>query len=182
MASRPVSDPQALNERVDGELVRLVFGSWVHCLDGIPFAIVIAALVSGVLPAIGHARPAYTAIWVAAVLLWSGAAFAMLHQYKHHAWRLSAAGWQRRLHALWLAHGVIWGSALPLFMQRGNPLYDALFSDLLLGEMVHGFFLLYPLRSILLSNLLTLCAIAEISFVIDGSELARIISIILPPF
>ena len=182
MASRPASDPQALTERADAELVRLVFGSWIHCLDGIPFAIVIAVLVSGLFPALGSVHPAYTAIWFAAVLLWSGAAVVMLNRYKRNAWRLSAAWWQWRLQALWLAHGMVWGAALPLFMQRDNPISEALFCALLLGEMVHGFFLLYPLRTILLTNLLALCAVGELAFVIDGSVLAQIFSIILPPF
>src|SRR5437868_13818140 len=48
--------------------------------------------------------------------------------------------------------------------------------------MVHGLFLLCPLRTILLSNLLALCAIGELAFVMDGSGLAQIFSIILPPF
>jgi signal transduction histidine kinase len=182
MTSPSASDPQALNERVDGELVRLVFGSWIHCLDGIPFSVVIAALVSGVFPAIGIVPPAYTGTWLLAVALWSVVAVGMLRRYKRHAWRLSAAAWQQRLQVLWLAHGAIWGAAVPLFMQRGNPMSEALFSALLLGELVHGFFLLYPIRTVLLSNLLALCAIAELAFVLDGSGLGIIFSIMLPPF
>lgn len=182
MTSRPASDPQALNERVDGELVRLGFGTWIHCLDGIPFACVIVALVSGLLPAIGFVHPVYTAGWLAAVLLWSFGALALLRQYQRHAWRLSAAGWQWRLQILWLVHGIIWGAALPLFMQHANPLSEAFFCALLLGEMVHGFFMLYPLRTILLTNLLALCVIAEFAFVMDGNDLAIIFAIILPPF
>ncbi len=33
MTHGTASDPQALEERVDGELVRLVFGVWIQCLD-----------------------------------------------------------------------------------------------------------------------------------------------------
>ena len=181
MNIRP-SDPQALKERVDGELVRLVFGGWIQCFDGMPFALLIGALMSGYFPSLRSGGSPLAIPWLAIALIWPGAAYAMLRHYQRQDWRLSSAEWQRRLALLWLTHGAIWGLIVPVFLDPANPVNGALLCALLLAAMVHGFFLLYPLRKILLINLAALCLIGEIGFLSQPSPLALVFALALPPF
>jgi signal transduction histidine kinase len=176
------SDPQALKERVDGELVRLVFGGWIQCFDGIPFALLIAGLMSGYFPSLRSGSSSLAIPWLAIALIWPGAAYATLRHYQRQDWRLSAAEWQQRLALLWLTHGAIWGLMVPVFLEPGNPVNEALLCALLLGAMVHGFFLLYPLRKILLINLTALCLMGEFTFFSEAGPLALVFALILPPF
>jgi signal transduction histidine kinase len=171
-----------LKQRIDDELVRLVFGSWIHCVTGIPFALLFAILMSGAVPALGHANRVYAVLWVAAVFAWAGAALLLQRNYRRNLWRLSATQWNQCLLALWLAHGMIWGLLVPTFLEHGNSLNEALLSAILLGTIVHGFFLLYPSRPILLTRLVALWSIAEISFLADGGDLTRIFAMVLPLF
>jgi len=176
------SDPHALKERVDGELVRLVFGSWFQCFDGIPFALLIAALMSGYFPSLRSGTSPLAIPWLGFALIWPGAAYTTLRHYQRQDWRLSAMEWQRRLALLWLTHGAIWGLMVPVFLSPGNPVNEALLCALLLAAMVHGFFLLYPLRQILLINLAALCLVGEIAFLSQAGQLALVFAVALPPF
>ena len=47
-------DATPADPRIDQELVRLVVGSWSQYVDGIPFAVLLAVVLCGVFPAIGH--------------------------------------------------------------------------------------------------------------------------------
>lgn len=182
MSSGLVSDTEALKERVDGELVRLVFGSWIHYADGIPFALMIAVLMSGWFPTLRSGPAPFWALWLAAPLVWSAVGLFLLRCYQRQDWKFSSAGWTRRLMVLWCGHGAIWGLMAPVFMSRGNPVNEALVCALVIGAMVHGFFLLYPLRAILLMNLAVLCIVAELGFMAEGGPLAVVFAIALPPF
>jgi len=181
MRSGPVSDAEALKQRIDGELVRLVFGHWIQCVDPIPFALMIATLMSGLFPALASAPSPFWPVWVAAVVLWSAIAVQMLRRYQRQVGRLSPAGWKRRLTVLWLAHGTIWGLVAPVFLTR-NPINEALICAWVMGAMVHGFFLLYPLRSVLLINLAALGLIGEAAFIAKGGPLGLVFALALPPF
>ncbi len=182
MTTGPGSDTGALNERVDGELVRLVFGGWIQCFDAFPFALLIAGLMSGFVHAVRANAPPFAIPWLAVALFWSGLAYAMLRHYQRKDWRLSALEWKRRLGLLWLAHGAIWGMMVPVFLSPGNPVNVALLCALLMGAIVHGFFVLYPLRQVLLINLFTLAAVGEFAFITAGDNLARVFAVALPPF
>ncbi len=71
---------------------------------------------------------------------------------------------------------------VPVFVSRGNPVNEALLCALLLGAMVHGFFLLYPLRFILVINLAALSIVGETAFLTEGGDLALVFAVALPPF
>jgi two-component system, cell cycle sensor histidine kinase PleC len=182
MRSEPVSNVEVLKERVDGELVRLAFGHWIQCLDPIPFALMIAALTSGLFPTLRSGPSPFWKLWLLVALLWSATAFLLLRRYQTQQWRLSPAGWKRRLILLWSAHGTMWGLVAPVFLERGNPVNEALICAWIMGAMVHGFFLLYPLRSVLLTNLAALGAVGEAAFVAEGGSLGLVIAVALPPF
>lgn len=182
MTHGPASDPQALKERVDGELVRLVFGVGIQCLDSIPFAFMIAVLMSGLFPTLRSAPSPWWGLWVGAAVIWSAVAYAMLLHYRRGHWHLPSAAWKRRLAVLWCAHGAIWGLMVPVFISRGNPVNEALVCALLLAAMVHGFFLLYPLRLILVINLAALSIVGETAFLAEGGDLALVFAVALPPF
>ncbi len=182
MKSGPVSGAEALKEQVDGELVRLVFNHWIYCIDPIPFAVLVTALMSGLFPALRAGPSPYGPVWLALALLWSAIAYLVLRRYQRHERQLSAAKWKRRLNLLWLAHGTIWGLMAPVFIARGNPVNEALICALIVGAMVHGFFLLYPLRSILVVNLAALGVIGEFAFIAAGGPLALVFALVLPPF
>ncbi len=182
MTSSSVSDPQALKERVDGELVRLVFGVWLQCLNSIPFALLVVILMSGVFPSLRTAPTPWWWLWLSAALIWSAAAYAVLLHYRRTEWQLPSAAWKRRLSILWGAHGALWGLMVPAFISPGNPVNEALLCALLLGAMVHGFFLLYPLRMVLVINLATLSLVGEAAFLVQGGNLALVFAVALPPF
>jgi len=182
MKSGPVSGVEALKEQVDGELVRLVFNHWIYCLDPIPFALLVTTVMSGLFPALRDEPSPFWPIWLATALMWSAIAFLMLRRYHSRRSQLSAAGWKRRLKLLWFAHGTIWGLMAPVFLARDNPVNEALICAMIIGAMVHGFFLLYPLRSILVINLVALGVIGEAAFIAEGGPLALVFALALPPF
>ena len=173
---------KSVHQRIETELVRLVFGVWIQCLDGIPFALLIAALMSGVFPRLRSEPSPWWGLWVATAAIWSAAAIVMLRQFRRTHATASPEFWRHRLALLWLAHGAIWGLMVPVFVSPGNPVNEALLCALLLGAMVHGFFLLYPLRSIMLINLAALSLIGEAAFLTEGGDLALVFALALPPF
>src|ERR1700722_6666806 len=90
--------------RIDGELIRLVVGGWSQYVDGIPFAVLLSLVMSGVFPAIGHTPILGTLPWLAAQAVWSIAALALWHRYTVSHAEHSCEFWHRRLIALWAAH------------------------------------------------------------------------------
>ncbi|HEX5280954.1 MAG TPA: ATP-binding protein [Micropepsaceae bacterium] len=171
-----------LREQVDRELVRLVFSHWIYCVDSIPFALMVALFMSGRFSDLRGAPSPFWPVWLAVALLWSGIAFLMYRRFHRQDQHRSPASWERRLKLLWFAQGAIWGGMAPLFISPGNPVNEALICAFIIGAMVHGFFLLYPLRSVLVVNLAALGVIGESAFIAADGPLALVFAVALPPF
>jgi len=175
--------PSADVERqVDDQLVRIAVGTRIQYADGVPFAIVIAIALCGVFPSLGVANPALATLWVTGEITFAIVGVREWQKYQTREGSISAEEQRNRLTILWTIHGLVWGSIVPVFWDPANPANQAILCTIILGVMVGSFFMLSPVRSVFAANTLSVVALAEITFLIEGGALADTLGIILPLF
>lgn len=174
--------PTDMDSRVNRELVRYVVGSWTQYVDGFPFALLLALVTSGLIPAIGHTPFLRSLPWLALQAAWSAIALALWWQFGNSAEKLPQTGWNRRLIALWAAHGIIWSLAIPVFWDAQNPVNQALICTNILGVMVGGFYSLSPWRPVLVANLGGMLVACWASFAFENGALAGVFTFVFPLF
>src|SRR5258708_4575773 len=153
-----------VERQVDEQLVRIAVGTRIQHADGLPFAIVIAIALSGVFPSLGVANPVFAALWVIGEIVFAIVGVREWQIYQSRAGSISAAEQRNRLTMLWMFHGLVWGSVVPVFWDAANPANQAILCTIILGVMVRSFFMLSPLRSASPAHTLTVVALAELPF------------------
>lgn len=171
-----------IERQVDDQLVRIAVGTRIQYADGVPFAIVIAIALCGVFPSLGIANPLLAALWVSGEISFAFIGVREWQRYQTGAELISADEQRNRLTVLWTIHGLVWGSVVPVFWDAANPANQAILCTIILGVMVGSFFMLSPLRSVFAANTLSVVALAEITFLIEGGALADTLGIMLPLF
>jgi len=174
---------RSLNSRIERELIRMVYGGWTQYADGLPFAAVLAAALSGLVPMLGHAPLRYITIWLSLQIVWSVCALSLWRFHRHHERRAGNRVWHLRLCLLWATRGTIWGFLIGMFWSSATPAGQALLCTMVLGIMVSSFYALAPCRFVFGSNLCAtvLSVLASLAAVGDGA-FARMIAIIFPAF
>lgn len=173
---------QTGDSRIDRELVRLVVGSWTQYVDGIPFALLLAVLNSGILAAIGHTPFLHAVPWIALQVLWSLAALALWRSYQQDAASRSPRQWTLLLSGLWFLHGVVWALVIPVFWDAHNPVNQALICTNILGVMVGSFYSLSPSRVVFVLNIVGMVLASLVGYAFAGGALAGTLSVIFPFF
>ncbi|MBI1328497.1 MAG: hypothetical protein GC166_01195 [Alphaproteobacteria bacterium] len=168
--------------RIEGEIVRIVVGGRLQYADGAPLAVLIASVLGGVIPALGHASLGHILLWLALVFGWAAAGLIFHAQYTANSNRKPAFVWHRMLVLLWAVHGVIWGALPAVFWNDGNPTNQALVCTLVLGALVSAYFLLSASRLVFVAHTIPLIALTE--FVLLGADgvLPRTLAVVLPLF
>lgn len=168
--------------RIEQEKVRLGFGTWVQYVDGFPFAVGIALIMSGAWPALGNTNPWIAALWVCLELLWSAGAVVLLNLYLANPARYPAAVWERFQIANMVLHGLVWGSLVWVFWQAGNTVNQAVLCILALGVIVATFFLTAVNFRLLAASLATLTLTVWSAFLAHEGALAQVFGIVFPLF
>lgn len=168
--------------RIEQEKVRLGFGTWVQYVDGIPFAVGIALIMSGAWPALGNTNPWIAALWVCLELLWSAGAIVLLNLYLANPARYPAAVWERVQIANMVLHGLAWGSLVWVFWETGNTMNQAVLCILALGVVVATFFLTAVNFRLLAASLATLTLMVWSAFLAHDGALAQVFGIVFPLF
>ncbi len=175
-------DKNTVEHRIDAEIVRIVTGTRLQYLDGIPFAVLIAVVLGGAVPELGPARLVPAILWVAAVSAWAITSVRSWQRYSAAPTARTPSHWCRELASRWAVHGLIWGALVPLFWQPGNATNQALVCVLVLGVMVSTFYLLSPSRRVLLAHLVSLGIITEAVFARADGHFAEVLAVIFPLF
>jgi len=171
-----------VNSRIERELVRIVFGNWPQYVDGIPFALLVAVLMCGLVPSLGQAPMVWVAAWLALQLAWSVGAVIFWQYHRNHERRATSARWEQRLRLVWALRGVLWGAVILVFWDPARPAGETLLCSVLLAVMVGSFFTLSPCRMVFLVNLACLISAALAGLVVSEGTFARALSLFLPPF
>ena len=169
-------------QRIERERTRLAWGSWVQYVDGVPFALALAVLMSGWWPALGNTPPAWCAAWFATVVAWSAVTSFNLQYYLRNEAKYPTAFWWRAGLAQCIAHGAIWGASMWVFWDAGNPVNQAILCTITLGLMVGVFFAVGTDFVILLAELLVVTAIVCGAFLYHREPLAQVFLVMLPLF
>ena len=172
-------DTAALIER---EKIRLAYGTWIQYVDGRVFAVLLTLLMCGAAPSIGQTAVHWGVLWLAADFVWSAVASLVAQSYYRHAERRSTAFWRAILAAVWIAHGVVWGSAVVLYWDAGNPANQAVLCTIVVGVMVSYFFFLAPSLPVLVPGLVVLSGIAWLQLLAGGGALSPVFLVMLPGF
>ncbi|MFM9863600.1 MAG: sensor histidine kinase [Micropepsaceae bacterium] len=169
--------------KIEQEKIRLVFGTRVQYVDGIPFAIGIAAIMGGLWPTLGNAGPLAATLWVCAVVVWSCGSLATLQYYIADPARYPAAAWQLMQCAMMVAHGLVWGGGMVwMFWDAGNTANQAILCVIGLGSIVAMFFLTAANFRVMCSSLATLTLGIWSAFLTHDGALAQVFSVIFPLF
>lgn len=168
--------------KIEQEIIRLGFGTWLQYVDGIPFAILTAAMMSGLWPTLGKTDPLIAITWVLAEVVWSFAALVLLRHYMSAPDRHSSQTWQRMQYANMVAHGLVWGSLVWVFWDAGNTVNQAILCILALGVIVAMFFLTVANFRLLFTSLATLTVVIWSAFLTHGGALAQAFSVVFPLF
>jgi two-component system cell cycle sensor histidine kinase PleC len=171
-----------VERQVDDQLVRIAVGTRIQYADGVPFAVLIAIALSGVFPSLGVGNSALAALWVTGEIIFAIVGVREWQRYQTRTDTISAGEQRDRLTILWTFHGLVWGSVVPVFWDAANPANQAILCTIILGVMVGSFFMLSPVRAVFAANLLSVVALAEITFLIKGGALGDTLGIILPLF
>jgi signal transduction histidine kinase len=174
--------PSEIDNRIEAELVRIVLGSRFQYVDGVPFAVLIATMLSGAFPILGSAHPVSVALWVIAEIAWAVAGVLEWQRFHRRERPVAAKVQYFRLAGLWVFHGALWGLMVPIFWVGTNTTNEFLVCILVLGVMVSSFAQLSPLRMVFVADLLALFAISEITFIRAGGPIAHTLSILFPLF
>ncbi len=175
-------DKDAVEHRIDAEIMRIVAGTRQQYLDGIPFAVLIAAVLGGAIPDLGHARLVPAILWVLAVSAWAITGTRFWHHFSTAPSARTPSYWCRELAIRWAIHGLIWGALVPVFWQTGNAANQAFVCVLVLGVMVSTFYLLSPSRRIFLAHLGSLGMVTETVFASARGHFAGVLAVIFPLF
>jgi len=173
---------RARDVRLEQEVVRLSFGSWVQYIDGIPFGVCIAAIMSGLWPTLGETDVFIAAVWLGALTLWSTGALNLFLYYEANPARHSPATWRRIQYANNLVHGLVWGSMVWVFWHHGNTVNQAVLCIVTLGVIVAMFFLTTANFYLLCTSLGTLTLMIWSAFLYYGGDLASVFMFMFPAF
>ena len=168
--------------KIEQEIIRLGFGSWLQYVDGIPFAIGIAAIMSGLWPTLGNTDPLIAITWVLAEVVWSFVALMLLRHYLARPERYPSQTWQNLQYANFVAHGLVWGGLVWVFWDAGNTVNQAILCILALGVIVAMFFLTVANFRLLCTSLATLTVVVWSAFLTHEGALAQVFSIVFPLF
>ncbi|NOT41019.1 MAG: HAMP domain-containing histidine kinase [Alphaproteobacteria bacterium] len=168
--------------KIEQEKIRLVFGTWVQYVDGIPFAIGIAVIMSGIWPTLGNTGPLAAIVWVGAVVAWSCGSLGLQRYYTANPARHAAAVWQRMQVAMFITHGLVWGGLVWVFWDAGNTVNQAILCILGLGSIVAMFFLTSASFRVMCSSLSTLTLGIWSAFLTHDGALAQVFSVVFPLF
>jgi signal transduction histidine kinase len=178
---QPFSTPDTA-ERIEREKIRLAFGTWVQYVDGVPFAVALAMMMSGAWPAIGSTAPHVAATWVACVVFWSVATSVSFQYYRANEAKHTLAHWRNVLTAQVFAHAIVWGSFAWTFWEPGNSANQAIVCTVTLALMVACFFALSSYYRLLVVELVLLALTACAAFLHYGGPLAHLFTALLPLF
>lgn len=169
-------------ELIAREKVRLAYGTWVQYVDGRLFAVLLVLLMCGLLPELGSTPPLVGAAWLAVDVAWSVAASSIALRYFRDPSCRSTGSWRLILQGIWLAHALIWASAVGVFWDATNPINQAVLCTVMLAVMVSYFFFLAPSFPVLLSSLCAVSAVTWLQLFLRGGELANVFLVMLPGF
>lgn len=168
---------------IEREKVRLAYGTRVQYVDGRIFSVLLTLVMCGAVPGLnGSASPWIGALWLGADVVWSIAASLLAQYYFQHTERLSTHVWRNILAGIWVAHALIWGAALGLFWDAGQPAIQAILCTIIVGVMVSYFFFLAPCFAVLVPAMATISAIATIQLLVGEGELTSVFLVIFPLF
>lgn len=168
--------------KIEREKIRLAFGTWVQYVDGVPFAIGLATLMSGLWPTLGDAGAIPAALWAGAAVLWSICTSLTFQYYQKNEERHATDFWLHVQLAMCTSHGLIWGGFAWVFWQSANSVNQAILCTVTLGIIVGTFFSLAMHRRLLVAALATHTAVQWSAFVYYGEPLARVFMIVFPLF
>lgn len=167
---------------IEREKVRLAYGTWVQYVDGRIFAVLLAVLMCGPLPALGQTSPAVGALWLAADIVWAAVASLIAQQYFRIPQNRSTRGWRMVLTGIWVAHALVWGGAVVVFWDAANAANQAVLCTIVLAVMVSYFFFLAPCFQVLLAALIAIAGIAWLQLLSAGGILSNVFLVLLPGF
>lgn len=184
MSGDPFITSQAADTaaKIEGEKIRLAFGSWLQYVDGLPFVAGIALMFSGVWPVLGETPPLTATLWVALQVCWSLCAVTLLQFYRTSNANYSNTFWIRTQIALMVAHGSVWGSLVWLFWEDGNTMNQAVLCILTLGVIVASFFVTVANFRMMCTSLGMLTLVIWSAFLLNDGALAGVFSVVFPLF
>ena len=168
--------------KIEKEKIRLGFGHWTHYVDGVPFAIGLAVLMTGLWPAIGHTTPAVAAAWVGAALLWAAGGLSAYFYFRRNEEKHPLAFWQQLTFAVRLSNAFVWGAFAWVFWEPGNPVNQAIVCTVTLAIVVTTFFALSMHWRLLLMALAMNTAMQWSAFVYYGEPVGQVFVVLFPLF
>jgi|CXWL01.1.fsa_nt_gi signal transduction histidine kinase len=168
--------------KIEQEIVRLGFGTWLQYVDGAPFAVGIAVMMSGLWPSLGNTDPLVSIAWVLTEFVWSFGALALLRYYLSNPVRHPASVWLKAQYANMVSHGLVWGSLVWVFWDPGNTVNQAILCILALGVIVAMFFLTAANFRLLWTSMATLTVVVWSAFLTHEGALAQVFSFVFPLF
>ncbi len=167
---------------IEREKVRLAYGTWVQYVDGRIFAVLLAVLMCGPVPALGQTSPAVAALWLAADVSWAAISSLVAQQYFRMPQNHGTRGWRTALMGVWIVHAMVWGGAVIVFWDAANAANQAVLCTIVLAVMVSYFFFLAPSFPVLLAALMTIAGIAWLQMLSAGGILSNVFLVLLPGF
>jgi len=168
--------------KIEKEKIRLGFGNWTHYVDGVPFAIGLAVVMSGMWPSVGHTPPALAAAWVGAALVWAAGGLSAYFYFQRNEDKQSLAFWQNLIFAVRLSNAVVWGVFAWVFWDPGNPVNQAIVCTVTLAIVVSTFFALSMHSRLLLIALSMNTAMQWSAFVYYGEPVGQMFAVLFPLF
>jgi signal transduction histidine kinase len=168
--------------QIEREKIRLAYGNWIKYVDGAPFALGLAILMSGLVPEIGATSLVAAAAWCAAAFAWAAGASLANHYYQRNEAAHTPGFWSAQLTAIWILHALVWGAGVWVFWQPSNPVNQAILCTTALGVIVSYFFALTMLFPVLIAALATMMLMQTTAFLYYGGVLAHVFTIVFPLF
>ncbi len=168
--------------KVEREKIRLGFGNWTHYVDGVPFALGLSVLMSGMWPAIGHTPALLAAAWVGATVAWAAFGLSAFFHYQRDEAKHPLAYWQRLTYAVRLSNALVWGAFAWVFWEPGNAVNQAIVCTVTLAIVVTTFFALSMHYRLLLAALAMNTAMQWSAFVYHGEPVGQIFAVLFPLF
>ncbi|MBI1212201.1 MAG: hypothetical protein GC190_12115 [Alphaproteobacteria bacterium] len=163
------------------EQIRAAFGNWIQYVDGFPFALALAVIMSGPWPAVGNASPVVGACWLAAAAAWAVGGSLTFKWFTRNP-NASPRHASIALCILWGFHGAIWGSAVWVFWQDGNAVNQAILNTITLAIIVSYFSSLVTWRPALIVATGTLTFLQWSAFLHFGGTLSHVFMVAFPAF
>lgn len=168
--------------QIEREKIRLAYGNWVKYVDGAPFALGLAVLMTGLVPEVGNTSITTGIAWLAAAFAWAAGASFANYFYQRNEPAHSHGFWSAQLSAIWVVHALVWGAGVWVFWQPSNPVNQAIICTTALGVIVSYFFALTMLFPVLLAALAAMMLMLCGTFLYHGGVLANVFLIAFPLF